>query len=256
MARVVVFDSGFGSLSIIKAIQKITRTEIIYFADQKNFPYGKKSKQHLKKIIKNTINMLKKKFNPDLIVIGSNTPSLLLGKINSSKILNVLPPLKQATKISKTSSIAILATRSVIRSTELENYIKKNQLSKRIKVKKIDASSLIELVESGKFIDNSKECKLKIKQLLGKQLIKQNVDVVTLSSTHLPFLLPYLKKEFPNVKFIDPANEVAKKVSKKSFKKSSKRNTMKIFTSSNPQLFEKYLKKIGIRNKVSFLVSP
>ena len=122
--------------------------------------------------------MLKKKFNPDLIVIGSNTPSLLLGKINSSKILNVLPPLKQATKISKTSSIAILATRSVIRSTELKNYIKKNQLSKRIKVKKIDASSLIELVESGKFTDNSKECKLKIKQLLGKEKILQEASAV------------------------------------------------------------------------------
>ena len=255
MAKIVVFDSGFGSLSIIKAIQKITRAEIIYFADQKNFPYGKKSKHHLKKIIANTLNMLKKKFDPDLIVIGSNTPSLLLGKINSSKILNVLPPLKQAAKISKTSSIAILSTQSVIRSTELGNYIKKNQLSKKIKIKKIDASSLIELVESGKFIDNSKECKLKIKELLKKELIKQNVDVVTLSSTHLPFLLPYLKKEFPNIKFLDPANEVAKKVVKKSFKKSSKRNTMKIFTSSSPRLFEKHLRKIGIKNKVSCLVS-
>ncbi len=255
MAKIVVFDSGFGSLSIIKAIQKITRAEIIYFADQKNFPYGKKSKHQLKKIILNSINMIKKKFNPDLIVIGSNTPSLLLGKINSPKILNVLPPLKKAAIISKTSSIAILATQSVIRSKELGNYIQKNQLSKKIKVKKIDASSLIELVESGKFIDNSKECKLKIKQLLKKELIKQNVDVVTLSSTHLPFLLPYLKKEFPNIKFIDPANEVAKKIAKKSFKKSSKRNTMKIFTSSNSGLFEKYLKKIGIKNKVSFLVS-
>ena len=255
MAKVVVFDSGFGSLSIIQAIQKITKAEVIYFADQKNFPYGKKSKNHLKKIIKNTINMLKIKFNPDLIVIGSNTPSLLLGKINSSKILNVLPPLKQAKKISKTSSIAILASRSVIRSKELENYIKKNKLPKRYKVKKIDATLLIELVESGKFIDNSKKCKLKIKQLLGKELVKQNVDVVTLSSTHLPLLLPYFKKEFPNVKFIDPADEVAKKVVKKSNKNRSKRNSMKIFTSSNPILFEKNLKIIGIRNKVSFLLS-
>ena len=256
MTKVVVFDSGFGSLSIIKAIQKISKAEIIYFADQKNFPYGKKSKTQLKKIISNSIHMLKKKFNPDLIVIGSNTPSLLLGKNKSLKILNVLPPLKKAKKISKTSSIAILATTSVIQSTELENYIKKNQLPKKFKIKKIDASSLIELVESGKFIDNSKECKLKIKQLLEKELIKHNVDVVTLSSTHLPFLLPYLKKKFPNVIFIDPANEVAEKVVKKSINNDSKRNTMKIFSSLNPQLFERKLKKIGIRNKVSFLVSP
>ena len=110
MAKIVVFDSGFGSLSIIKAIQKKTKNDIIYFADQKNFPYGKKSKSQLKKLITKTINLLKKQFNPDLIVVATNTPSLLLDNINKSSILKVLPPIKQATKISKTSSIAILAT--------------------------------------------------------------------------------------------------------------------------------------------------
>ena len=44
MAKIIVFDSGFGSLSIIKPIQKTMKSDIIYFADQKNFPYGKKIK--------------------------------------------------------------------------------------------------------------------------------------------------------------------------------------------------------------------
>jgi len=35
MVKIAVFDSGLGSLSIIKEIQKITKSEIIYFADQK-----------------------------------------------------------------------------------------------------------------------------------------------------------------------------------------------------------------------------
>jgi glutamate racemase len=51
MARIVVFDSGLGSLSIIKAIQKIIKSEIIYYADQQNFPYGEKSQAQLSKII-------------------------------------------------------------------------------------------------------------------------------------------------------------------------------------------------------------
>ena len=78
MARIVVFDSGFGSISIINQIQKKLKSEIIYFADQKNFPYGRKSISDLKKIIQNSILGLQKNFNPDLIVVGSNTPSLLL----------------------------------------------------------------------------------------------------------------------------------------------------------------------------------
>ena len=52
MAKIVVFDSGMGSLSIIKPIQKKVNADIIYFADQKNFPYGTKSVLELKKIIK------------------------------------------------------------------------------------------------------------------------------------------------------------------------------------------------------------
>ena len=98
MVKIAIFDSGFGSLSIIKPIQKRTKSEIIYFADQKNFPYGKKSKKQLDKIIQNTIKKLKIKFNPDLIVVASNTPSLILKIKNNSKVIGVLPPLKQAIK--------------------------------------------------------------------------------------------------------------------------------------------------------------
>ena len=89
MAKIAVFDSGFGSLSIIKPIQKAVKSDIVYFADQKNFPYGKKSKYQLTKIISKTINMLEEKFEPDLIVIGSNTPSLLV-QINKKNMVKVL----------------------------------------------------------------------------------------------------------------------------------------------------------------------
>ncbi|HET6458764.1 MAG TPA: glutamate racemase, partial [Nitrosopumilaceae archaeon] len=188
MAKIVVFDSGLGSLSIIKPIQKKVIADIIYFADQKNFPYGTKSVVELEKIIKSTIRILDKNFNPNLIVNGSNTPSLLLKKIiNNPRIIGVFPPLKDAKRKTKTKTIAILATKLVIESSVLQNYIKKN-IPKKIKVIKINASPLVDLVESGKFIDNRKSCKNKIKKILSKLFVKYHVDVVILSSTHLPFL--------------------------------------------------------------------
>ena len=49
MARIAVFDSGLGSFSVIMAIKKVCKAEIIYFADQKNFPYGKKTKKQLRR---------------------------------------------------------------------------------------------------------------------------------------------------------------------------------------------------------------
>ena len=236
----------------IKTIQKITRSEIIYFADQNSFTYGKKSKSQLYKIITQTIDLLKTKFNPDLIIIGSNTPTLLFKKIFSTKIIGISPPLKEATKITKTNNIVILTTQSAMKSKELTNYVKKN-ISSKYKVKKINASPLVNLVESGKFISNQKFCKKIIKKTLNSVLIDNDIDVAALSSTHLPFLTKLLKEEFPKVTFLDSAQDVANKVAKLTSKKRSSKNSLKIFTSKNTKQFQNQLKKIGIKNKVNFL---
>ena len=251
MARIIVFDSGFGSLSIIKPIQQAVKSDIIYFADQKNFPYGQKSKSELTKIITKRLKLLEEKFKPDLIVLGSNTPSLLV-QIKKKNVIKVLPPIKMAAKISVTGNIAILATHATIKSKKLSEFIKKNKLARRINIKKINASKLVQLVESVKFIDDKNLCERTINKVLSQEFSKYNIDVATLSSTHLPFLLSFFNKQFPTVNFLDPGQEVADKV-RNAIKKPSKRNSMKIFTSSKPEKFQKDLSKIGIKQKVTFL---
>jgi len=253
VAKIAVFDSGFGSLSIIKPIQQAVKSDIVYFADQKNFPYGKKSKLELTKIITKTVNMLEEKFGPDLIVIGSNTPSLLV-EINKKNTVKVLPPIKKAAKISTTGNVAILATHAVVRSRKLSEYVRKSKLPKHVNLRRIDVTQLVRLVEDGKFIDNRKLCEKTVRKVLSKQFSKSSVDVAILSSTHLPFLLQFLKKQFPNITFVDPAKEIAQKVRKIVAKKPSKTNTMKIFTSSDPKKFQKYLWQIGIKKNVNLLV--
>ncbi len=244
--KIVVFDSGMGSLSIIKSIQKVTKAEIIYFADQKNYPYGKKSKSELKKIIQTTIRKIKQKFEPDMIIIASNTPSILFSEFLNGDIIGVLPPVKLASKISKTKNIAILATSATIKSKELNLFIKKESIG--VNVKRIDASELIDLVESGKFLTNKKFCR-KIIRSIGKHF--EGIDVITLSSTHLPFLLPLLKTEFRSIKFLDPAESIAKKISLRM--KKSKRNRLRIYTSKEPKILQRNLQRIGIKNRVNFL---
>ena len=164
MTRIVVFDSGLGSLSIIKPIRKILKAEIIYFADQANYPYGKKSKSQLNQIIKKTIQSLDT-FKPDITVMASNTPSLML-KTSSRKVIDVKPPLQLAAKISKSKHIGILGTKSAIRSRGLTDFIQKNKISKSIKITRINGSELVDLVESGKFITNKKQSKKIIQNTL------------------------------------------------------------------------------------------
>jgi len=232
MVKIAVFDSGLGSLSIIKAIQKICKSEIIYFADQKNFPYGKKSKKQLETVIKQTIKLLEENFSPDVIVMASNTPSLMV-KITNKKMIGVNPPIKEAMMLSETKNIAILGTKDK-------------------KIHKINSSILVELVESNKFITDKVYCKKIIKKILG-DIFSDKIDVATLSSTHLSFLKLLLSAEFPHVKFIDSADIVARKVLANIKKNKSKKNTMKIFTSGNVKLFQRNLHKLGVKNKVNFL---
>jgi len=252
MARIVIFDSGLGSLSIIKSIQKVCKTEIIYFADQKNFPYGNKSKKQLERIIKKSLELLEKKFNPELIVVGSNTPTIMLD-ITNERIVGVNPPIKEAAKKSKTKNIAILTTETVVKSKKLSEYIKNCKLSREIKIHKINASNLIQLVESGKFIKNKIYCKKIIKNSLNDIFSKNNIDIVTLSSTHLPFLTPILESEFPNIQFIDPADNIARKIFKKIKTRQSNKNSLRIFSSDQTKNFQSNLSKLGIKNKIKFL---
>ena len=254
MAKIVVFDSGLGSLSIIKAMQKISKSDIIYFADQENFPYGGKSQAQLSKIIKNSIKILDKEFSPDLIVVASNTPSLMLN-LTSKKIINVKPPLKEALKKSKTKQIGILATKSAIDSEGLTQYIKENNFSKKFKIFKINGSDLVDLVESGKFILNKKYCNKIIKKILEEILSQNNIDTITLSSTHLLFLKSLLKKQFPKINFIDPSELVAKKILLITQNNQSKKNSLKIFATGDTKMFELKLNKIGIKNKVNLFIS-
>lgn len=254
MVKIAVFDSGLGSLSIIKAIQKRSKSEIIYFADQKNFPYGEKSQAQLSTVIHNTIKLLQEKFSPDLIVVASNTPSLMLDII-SKKIIDVKPPLREVKKISKTKQIGILGTKSAINSKGLTQHIKKNNFPSSFKIFKINGSELVELVESGKFMSDKKYCQKIIKKILDQILSQNNIDTITLSSTHLPFLKPLLKKQYSNINFIDPADTVAEKVFLKIKNNQSKKNSLKIFATGNTETFQAKLSKLKVKNKVNLLPS-
>lgn len=243
--KIVVFDSGLGSLSIIKAIQKKTKADIIYLADKKNFPYGTKTKSQLYKIITDTIKKISERFDPDVVVLASNTPSLLFREKLPRNVITVLPPLE---KVQKASNVAVLATQLVTKSKELEDYI--SQFSDLENVLKINCSELVELVESGKFLINEKYCVKTILNVLRDEFRENNIKIATLSSTHLPFLLPFLKKNFRGVEFLDPADDVAAEISNMKGSKST-RNSLSIYTTESPKALQRNLKSMGISNKVT-----
>lgn len=250
MARIAVFDSGLGSLSVIRAIQRHTRCEIIYFADQKNFPYGSKTESELGRIITETVSMLQERFSPDLIVVGSNTPTVLL-EIGSERVIGVSPPIRDAARLSRTKNIAVLATGALTKSAALTDYIRAQKLPAGVRVHRINCSNLVGLVESGAFVSDRGRTERQVTRTVGKALGQKGIDVATLSSTHLPFLREFFERRFPEIRFVDPAERVARGIAQRI--RPAKRNSLRILSTDGTGTFQRSLGRMGIKNRVTFL---
>ncbi|MCI0561424.1 MAG: glutamate racemase, partial [Nitrososphaera sp.] len=214
---VAVFDSGIGSLSIIRELRReIPSEDLLYFADRAHFPYGTKSYAELRTIIVNTVSYLKR-YRPKLVVVASNTPSIqvlddIRRVVTDVPVIGVRPPLKEAAKLTRKKHIGIMATEGTIRSKELENQIRR-QVPQHILVTKFNASPIVELIEHGVHLENERRTFDVISRVLGDS-VDEKIDVITLSSTHLPFVKKYLNALLPTVRFVDPAQAVAKDVRK------------------------------------------
>jgi glutamate racemase len=255
---VAVFDSGIGSLSIIRELRReVPNEDLLYFADRAHFPYGNKSHAQLREIIVNTINYLRR-YKPKLVVIASNTPSVQVldevrKMITDVPLIGVRPPLKEAARLTKKKHIGIMATDGTIRSKELEVQIRR-EVPQHILVSKFNASPIIELVEHGVHLENERRTFDVISRVLGDDGVDEKIDVITLSSTHLPFVKTYLNALLPTVRFVDPAQIVAKDVRKflKFYRMAKKSGSgkLQILVSDGKREFEKSVWAMGVREPV------
>jgi glutamate racemase len=254
---VAVFDSGIGSLSIIRELKReIPYEDLLYFADKAHFPYGTKSNPQLREIIVNTINYLKR-YKPKMVVVASNTPSVQVldevrKMVTDLPIVGVRPPLREAARLTRKKHIGIMATEGTIRSKELEIQIRK-EVPQHILVSKFNASPIIELIEQGVHFENERRTFDVISRVLGDN-VDEKMDVITLSSTHLPFVKTYLNALLPTVRFVDPAQIVARDVRKflKSYRMAKKSGTgkLQIMVSDGKREFERSVRAMGVREPI------
>lgn len=217
-----IFDSGVGGITIWKKIvSQLPNENTIYLADNKNAPYGFKSKEEiLTYSIKNTEYLLSK--NSKLIVVACNTATTntidsLRKKFPHVSFIGVEPAIKPAAIQSINKRIAVLATYNTLHSKEFCQAIKQPYME-NIKLTLIVGSGLVPLIEENKL--NS----LQMQELIRKytqEMITADIDQLVLGCTHYPYIKDYLQKALPkNITIIDSGEAVA-------------RQTKYILTSSN-----------------------
>lgn len=215
MAKIGVFDSGYGGLTILREIRKaLPEYDYLYLGDNARAPYGTHS---FDVIYRYTLQAVQYLIEQDcaLIILACNTASakalrtiqqkdLLLingdaalnGGMMKRNVLGVIRPTVEAVPgITKTGHVGILATPATVSSEsyvlELEKIFKSTehriQNTDRITITQQACPMWVPLIEAGEHKDEGADYFVEkyLREILAKD---PQIDTLVLGCTHYPLL--------------------------------------------------------------------
>ncbi|WEK49758.1 MAG: glutamate racemase [Candidatus Kaistia colombiensis] len=216
-ARLLVFDSGIGGLSVLREIRRqLPSAEIAYVADNAAFPYGDWDAAPLSDHIVALMGRLIGRFAPDAVVIACNTASTLvlppLRALHAIPFIGTVPAIKPAAKRSQSGVVGVLATPGTMKRDYTRELIR--SFARDCHVRLVGSSELAPLAEAvmrGAAVDGAAiraEIEPAFIEVDGKR-----TDTIVLACTHYPFLIDRLEAIAPwPVTWIDPAEAIARRV--------------------------------------------
>jgi len=212
MAKIGIFDSGYGGLTILEAIRKeLPQYDYLYLGDNARAPYGTHS---FDVIYRYTLQAVQYLINQDcaLIILACNTASAKalrtiqqkdLPEINSQRLkansqqpINVLgvirPTVEAVPAITKSGHVGILATPATVSS---ESYVLElEKISQQLIVTQQACPMWVPLIESGEH--KSEGADYFVKKYLDAILSQDpQIDTLVLGCTHYPLLLEKISQQ-------------------------------------------------------------
>ncbi len=194
-----VFDSGLGGLSVLSDIHSLLPNEnLIYFGDSARAPYGVRPKSELIAFSKEIVDGFVSEGAKAVVVACNTATSAAIEELRSAfhiPIIGMEPALKPAYLENKDKNILVVATKYTI---ENDKYVRLEEKYSTDKVDSLKASTLVELVESGKWDYGS----------FSDYLMRENIDgshydAVVLGCTHFLFLKQEFSRYFSKAKIYD-----------------------------------------------------
>jgi len=217
--RILVFDSGLGGLSVVKALRECApRAQLAYAADNAAFPYGDWLEADLVERMVAVMGKLLAEMGPDVVVIACNSASTIglkaLRQNFDVPFVGTVPAIKPAANLTKTNQISVLATPGTVKREYTKALI--DTYAFHCQVKLHGAANLAEMAEakmSGQRVDLDV-----LRNEVAPVFVEGDegrTDVVVLGCTHYPLLLEELERVAPwPVTFIDPAPAIARQAMK------------------------------------------
>ncbi len=214
--RVLVFDSGVGSLSIGRQIQRrLPAIQLIYALDSAGFPYGEWPEEKLTEHICATVVSLVTKTQPDLMVLACNSASTTvlpaLRQQLSIPVVGVVPAIKPAASQTLSGVIGLLATPGTVKRPYTAQLIA--DFASHCRVLSVGSAELAPAVEhlywSG---EQPRDLYARIAAQFAQQPHFAEMDTLILACTHFPLIADQLAPYFPGVRLMDSGEAIARRV--------------------------------------------
>lgn len=204
--HIAFFDSGVGGLSVlIQAFRLLPYENYIYYADTDNVPYGTKSNQEIKLLVKEAVNFLTEQ-NLKALVIACNTATSVVVKdlrqTYNFPIIGMEPAVKPAAELESEMRVMVCATDKTIEEDKLKHLIFNLKVEDRV-----DLMSLQKLVAAAENFDfNSYSTRSYIEKNLGK-VDWSKYNALVLGCTHFLFFKTLFRSMIPDHVSIIDGNE-------------------------------------------------
>src|SRR5947209_18909505 len=183
-----VFDSGIGSLTVVKALRDLLPNEnIFYLGHTARVPYGPKSPETVQRCAVELAGILTRK-NAKALVVACNTVSsvalpLLIKKFSMPVIGVIEPGARAALQATRNRHIGVIGTRATIRSGAYEKTLR--AADNNVRVSSSACPLLVPLIEEG-LLDDAVTDQVLMRYL--QPLLAAGTDTLVLGCTHYPLL--------------------------------------------------------------------
>ena len=209
-----VFDSGFGGLTVLKALlELIPGADYIYFGDTARLPYGSKSVETVARYAVEAAHYLEA-HGAELLVIACNTATALaLDRITAAAHVPVVgvvePGAEAAASVSKNRKVVVIGTEATVSSHAYRRALEARGLDAREKA----CPLLVPLVEEG-WVEHpitEQVARIYLDEAFADGF--HDADALVLGCTHYPLLKSLLHRVAPpQVSIVDSAESTARAV--------------------------------------------
>jgi glutamate racemase len=214
MARIGIFDSGVGGLTVQKAIfARLPGLDTVYLGDTARVPYGSKSPEVVTQYsLRNARFLVAREI--DLLVVACNTASAValpaLREELSIPVLGVVEPgARVAARASRTGRIGVIGTASTVASGAYQRAV--HAARPDAEVVAAACPLFVPLAEEG-WTDPGDEVVRLIARRYLAPFLEAKVDTLVLGCTHYPLLERAIARELPGVTLVDSAEAIAGEV--------------------------------------------